>query len=334
MADAPLRRRVRARALTSLTHATAPLPRRLVRAGLGGLAALARFTRYERRALESLELALGDETSAAERLRIARGVRRHTARLAEEWLRLAHSPPERGAWIDAAVQLDDSIEHLHAARARGRGVLLVTAHLGNWELGCARLARLGLQGAVVGYRKPRDPTARWLEDVRRTYGVTTLPQATPARALLERLARGEALGLLADLEVRRLAGAFVPFFGRPALTMTAPAALARARGIPLLPLRCVAREGGRGPYRLAFEPPLAIAPGLSRRESTLELTGRLNALFERWIREAPEQWAWYQRRWRTRPGERTSVPLASRLGASQAGGRPSLQSSDEGLSQP
>jgi len=310
---------LRARALSGLTRAAAPLPDRLVRAGLGGLASLARFTPYERTARANLELALGAETSAAERNRIARGVRRHAARLCTEWLRLARSgapgSPQaaRGDWIDDAVELDGSIEILRGELARGRGVLIVTAHLGNWELLCARLARLGLAGAVVGYRKPRDPGGRWFEDLRRTYGVTTLPQHTSPRTLLGVLHRGEVLGLLADLEVRRLAGTFLPFFGTPALTMTAPAALARAHGVPLVPVRCVARDGGRGVYELRVETPLAIDPSLGRREATVELTARLNGVFERWIRAAPEQWAWHQRRWRTRPGEHVAVPLAARV---------------------
>lgn len=314
---APWRRRVRAQALRGLTRLAGPLPTGVVRAGLSGLASLARFTRYERVVHDNLELALGAETTPNERARIAHGVRRHAARLAEEWLRLSRSGPPgtpRGAWIDAAVQVDDSIERVQAELARGRGALIVTAHLGNWELACARLARLGLEGAVVGYRKPRDPTARWFEDLRRTYGVTTLPQSSAARELLQRLRRGETLGLLADLEVRRLAGVFLPFFGVPALTMTAPAGLARAHRAPLLPVRCVADPDG-GPYRLSVDTPLAIDRGLPRKEATIELTARLNAVFERWIRETPEQWSWHQRRWRTRPGEHRPMPLAARLGA-------------------
>lgn len=336
----PLRRRVRARALAGLTRVAAPLPSGLVRAGLGGLASLSRFTRYERVVRSNLELALGAETSAAERARIARGVRRHSARLGEEWLRLSRSGAPgtpnaaRGDWIDAAVELDGSIEILHDELARGRGAIVVTAHVGNWELCCARLARLGLEGAVVGYRKPNDPSGRWLADMRRAYGVTTLPQTTSARELVEGLRRGATLGLLADLEVRRLAGAFLPFFGVPALTMTAPAALARAHRAPLVPVRCIARDGGRGPYELCVDPPLAIDRGLPRKAATLELTERLNGLFERWIRAAPEQWAWHQRRWRTRPGEHVPVPLAERLRGRAPRREPPLQSVDPRLARP
>jgi len=291
------RREIRARALRALVGAGGLVPAPLVRGLLSAASPLARFTRYERRTAANLELALGAETSALERRRIARGVRLHAARIFPEWLKLARGGD--GAWIDRAVALDPSIAILRRELDRGRGALIVTAHLGNWELLCARLRRLGLEGAVVGYERPGDPSSAWLAEVRRAYGVETLPQRTSAREILRVLQRGGVVGLLADLEARAIDGVFLPFFGVPALTMTAPAALARAAGVPLLPVRCVVDPGGG--YRLSVEEPLAFDRALPRREATSELAARLNAVFERWIREAPEQWAWHQSRWRTRP---------------------------------
>jgi KDO2-lipid IV(A) lauroyltransferase len=222
-----LRRRLRARALGALVHAGGFVPSRLVRGTLTAASPIARFTRYERRTLANLELALGHETDEAERRRIASGVRRHAARLFAEWLKLARGGD--GTWIDRAVTLDPSIEVLRRELARGRGALIVTAHLGNWELLCARLRRLGLDGAVVGYERPRDESARWLAAMRRAYGVQTLSQQTSAREILRVLQGGLVVGLLADLEDRRIDGEFLPFFGVPALTMTAVAAADRRR---------------------------------------------------------------------------------------------------------
>jgi KDO2-lipid IV(A) lauroyltransferase len=291
------RRRLRARALRALVRAGALAPAPFVRAGLAAVSPLARFTRYERRTLANLELALGSETDAAERRRIARGVRLHAARLFAEWLKLARGGD--GAWIDRAVELDPSIAILEQELARGRGALVVTAHLGNWELLCARIIRHGVEGAVVGYERPGDESSAWLASMRRAYGVETLPQHASPREILRVLQRGQVVGLLADLEDRRIDGEFLPFFGVPALTMTAPAALARAAKIPLLLARCTA--GKDEPYRLAFEPPLHLDPALPRREATSDLALRCNRVFERWVRETPEQWAWHQARWRTRP---------------------------------
>jgi lauroyl/myristoyl acyltransferase len=76
--------------------------------------------------------------------------------------------------------------------------------------------------------------------------------------------------------------------------MSAPAALARAAKLPLVPVRCVAR-GKR--YLLSAEQPLELDAALDRKAATLDLLARMNATFERWIRETPEQWAWHQKRW-------------------------------------
>lgn len=346
-----LRRRVRARLLSGLARGSGFVPHPLVRAALTSISPLASWTRFEETTRANLELALGAETSPAQRARIARDVRRFAARQFSEWLRLSNAAPpdsphaERGAWIEDAVELDASIGHLERELARGRGALIVTAHLGNWELLAARLRRAGHRGAVVGYRRPNDSSSRWLETMRRAYGVETLPQHENPRAILRRLQQGAIVGLLADLEVRRLDGEFLPFFGRPALTMTAPAALARANRSPLLPARCVF-DARRGRYVLSFDAPLHLDDALPRAARALDLATRLNATFERWIRETPEQWAWHQPRWRTRPGEFEALPLharrasppASAAGADSADPRrnarnpgPSLQSPDQGL---
>ena len=141
----------------------------------------------------------------------------------------------------------------------------------------------------------------------------TIPQHSHPRQLVRALEGGRVLGVLCDLEVRRLAGEFLPFFGRPALTMTAPAALARARRVPLVPVRCVLPEPGAPRYRVLFEPPLEYDLQRPRREATRSLMLQVNELFEGWIREDPEQWAWHQQRWRTAPGGVTTTPLHGRV---------------------
>lgn len=311
MADQPLRRRVRARALHVAAATAARMPRPVVLGGLEMLAWASRFTRYEQRTLENLETAFGTELDEARRARIAAGVRRHSARIFYEWLRMARAGGD-SRWVEGMVELDDSIAILDEEIAAGRGAIVVTAHLGNWELLAASLSLRGMRGAVVGLERRRDPTSRWLIEMRRKYGVETVPQHSHPRALVRVLEEGGVLGLLCDLEVRRLAGEFLPFFGHPALTMTAPAALARTRRLPLVPVRCVLPAEGAPRYRLSVEAPLRWPDALPRAEATRELTLAVSGVFERWIRESPEQWAWHQARWRTRPGELDPIPLAGR----------------------
>lgn len=307
----PLRRRLRAACLGAASASSGLVPEWLARGGLRGASWLSRFSQFEERTRANLELAYGATLSEAEKERIAAGVRAHASRQFYEWLRMARGACER-AWMEDLVEVDDSIAILEEEVAKERGVLVVTAHLGNWELLAATLVRRGMRGAVVGLERRRDPSSAWLMDMRRAHGVETIPQHTSPRALVRVLEDEGVLGLLCDLEVRRLAGEFLPFFGHPALTMTAPAALARTRRLPLVPVRCVLPTPDARRYVLSVEPPLPRDRTLGRREATLDHMGRVNQIFERWIRETPEQWAWHQPRWRTQPGEWRALPLGAR----------------------
>ncbi len=304
----PLRRRVRARLLDGLTRAAPWIPSPLLDLPLRAAAGLARRGEAGRRAWENLRLAYGEELRSQELELLLDRVFRHGRRLVHEWLALSK---EDADWVTRRVELDASIERLDREVAAGRGVIVVTGHLGNWELLAARLSHRGYRGAVIGRRHPRDPAAAWLPRIRRRHGVETLAQDAPPRRALEILRNGGVLGILCDLEVRRLDGEFVPFFGRPALTMAAPAALARATRLPLYPVRCVAHDPQS--YRLSVDPPLQLERGKDRTEARRDLLTRMNALFEAWIRKTPEQWAWHQHRWRTRPGEREVLPLPERV---------------------
>jgi KDO2-lipid IV(A) lauroyltransferase len=310
---------VRAAAFAALERGAAWMPPALVHGGLRAAAGLARFSRFEPRTLANLELALGRELAPEARAAIARAVRLHAARQVHDWLRLARvdpGDPASGRWIEDEVELDASFERLQREHARGRGVLVVTAHLGDWELLAARLVRAGLRGAVVGRERADDPAARFFARMRSAYGLRTIRQSESAREALDVLRSGGVLGLLSDLEVRRLRGEFVPFLGIPALTLSAPAALARAAGVPLVPARCTFDERS-GRWRLCIEEPLELEPDLPREQARSRLLARQNEVFGRWIRAQPEQWAWHQPRWRTRP-ETTA-------------GEVSLQGADEGL---
>lgn len=292
----PLRRRVRARALTSLaavlcrlpTPAVTPLLRlaglcargsRAAAVARQQLASTAPFAGWDRKDLHALE----------------RGVERHAVDQLAQVLRLAAGD---GSWLDEEVRLASGAQHLEAAE-RG-GAVVATLHIGHWEVLAAWLRRRGLDGAVVGRG---GGAGDWLARVRARHGVQTVPQDASARVPLEVLRRGGTLGVLCDLDTRQLDGVHLPFLGRDALTMTAPAALARASGRPILPMCCLrAPDGG---FEVHLAAPLPPPTRGARSDELLEVLTRLNAQFERWILAAPEQWAWHQPRWRTRPGEPT-----------------------------
>jgi KDO2-lipid IV(A) lauroyltransferase len=301
---------LRARFLRASAGFLAWGPLIIVRATLWCASGVALLTVHGRRARGNLRLAFGPGLERREEKRIARASLRHGGRLVTEWARMDRA--SGGAWIDAVTRVDESIEDLRQALRNGQGAIVVTAHIGNWDLLATRLRRLGFEGVVVGQQRADDSSYDWLVEMRRRFDLETLPQDVSPRRLIRVLRAGGIVGLLPDLEARRLAGAFLPFFGTPALTMTAPAALARAAGVPLIPISCVATGGEGSDYALHVDKPMFLNPELDRHAAVEDLTTRLNRHLESWIREHPEQWAWHQPRWRTRPGTLKPVPLAER----------------------
>ncbi len=296
----PLRRRVRAAVLREASRCAGGALDPLLRGALATAVIALRGTRWARAVRDNLDAALGDELSERERSEIARGVGDHTARLVREWLWMARAAQSERmrkrieTWIDANVEFDASLELLLSRARAGRGVLVATAHLGNWELLAASLRRRALDGAVIGLRKRNDSSADFIAGMRAALGVRSIAQDAPPREALRVLRTGGVLGVVCDLHARRLDNVEIPFFGRPAPTMTAPAALARASGLPLTLARCV-RIGER--YRVLVGPELELDATLERRAAARDLLARMNAHFECWIREHPSQWAWYHARW-------------------------------------
>lgn len=301
---APLRRRVRARAIRAAAGAFGRLPAGALERAARPIARAALARHFGDTVAANVEAALPwlerNAPEAAARVREARFARAlgdFGALQLSHWLKLSRgaAPGERrGAWVDALVDLDPSIEHLDAALAEGRGAIVVTGHIGDWELLCARLARRGTTGAVVGRVRRGDPSHSWLVTMRRAYGVETLPQDGAPRAMLRVLRGGGVLGLLTDLRARRVDSTKLPLLGVEVETMTAAASFARASGAPVVPMRCVRAPSGR--FVLHAEPPLSLREDVAREDAAVELLRAQNATFERWIAETPEQWAWHQER--------------------------------------
>jgi lauroyl/myristoyl acyltransferase len=129
--------------------------------------------------------------------------------------------------------------------------------------------------------------------LRRAFGGPMVPSAGGARELLHELAAGRSVGAAFDTRVDQ--GEMVPFFGTPTPTSTLPALLAQ-RGYPLVPIRAVRLPNAR--FRIEVLAPLVPAdPDLPRKERILDMTHRLNLIFEDWIREYPGEWICMKRRW-------------------------------------
>lgn len=242
------------------------------------------------------------ELADSERRRLATGVFWHLGRAAAEWACVRRLPD-----ITRHVRLaPESLDLLRSLLSRGRGVIFVTAHAGNWELMALALARSGLPVHTIGKRSYDPRFTRLIEETRRLGPVHTLWRGEPdlASRMQETLAAGNILGLLIDQDTR-VPGVFVPFFGRPAHTPIAAAALARQTGAPLVTgFNFRAPEGG---YRVIVEE-FAASPASDPHQAIAADTAALSLRIERHIREHPTEWVWMHRRWKTQAGPNESNP--------------------------
>jgi KDO2-lipid IV(A) lauroyltransferase len=235
---------------------------------------------------------------AVERRRLARRAAQHLGMTLVELPRLVTAPVDATV---ARIELE-GLSHLDAAMAAHGRALMLTAHLGNWEILCAthRLTDYGLSIVV----RPLD--APWLDALadrlRRRTGVEVIDKHGALRAVLEALRRGRMVGILLDQNATRREGVFVDFFGHAASTSRSIALLAVRTGTPVVPIFAYRRADGG--HRVVIRPALPPATATDPEAAVVELTARCTAEIERAIREAPEQWLWSHDRWRTRPAAR------------------------------
>ena len=244
-----------------------------------------RFKRH-RRALNHLAQALPD-TSPAERERIVHAMWDNLGRTFAE----AFFLPELAASDRVTIE---NPEILEAWLAWPGGKVACAAHLANWELVIAPAVRSGLAPWSI-YKRLRNPLVdRDVHALRAhlyTGGLVAKDAGVP-RQFLRVIRDGGTVGLLTDL--RDGAGALVPFFGRPAHTTTFPSLLALTAGTPIL-VSCMRRVGG---VRFVQSYELVPLPDSGdRKADLLALTADVQAVFERFIRQWPEQWMWAHRRW-------------------------------------
>jgi KDO2-lipid IV(A) lauroyltransferase len=187
--------------------------------------------------------------------------------------------------------------HLAAAAARGRGVLLLTAHYGNWELLAASRALTAHELSVVIRPLDHPVLDRVVARFRERTGVELITRHRGLREILDALRRGRLVGILLDQNVSRGQGVFVPFFGVPASTSKSLAVISLRTGAPVVPAFIRRRPDGR--HRIEIGAALPPPPD----GDVVAYTASFNRAIEEAIRQAPEQWFWLHRRWKTRPQE-------------------------------
>ena len=200
-------------------------------------------------------------------------------------------------------------EHYDSARALRRGVLLMSAHIGGWELGAMLAGVLGEPVAPIVRPLDNPLLERELVRLRTRFGNRLIGKRDAARDILKALRNDEAVAILIDQNVIAREGVFVPFFGRLAATSPSLALFQLKTDAPVVPVFVWPEAGGR--YRVELEPAILAeefrGDGIERDESVRRATARYTAVTEAAIRRDPAAWLWMHDRWRTRPEDESGV---------------------------
>jgi KDO2-lipid IV(A) lauroyltransferase len=266
-------------------------------------------SRQRTRILENLKFAYGNTKSPAELETIGRGVMGHMLQTAVDFLRFATLSRDQA---DLFVETGEAYSFCKDILQEGRGLIIMTAHLGNWELLAGIFGLQGFQGAVVGRRIYYEPYNRWIVGLRSSVGVQTIYQDEAVRKIHKHLKAGEIVGLLPDQDMDRVRGVFVDFFGKPAYTSVAPVKFAMASGTPILPAFMVRMPGNRYKLLLGSLMRPKIEEG-DRAASIRKYTEIWMKDFEKVIRCYPEQWGWMHDRWKTKPAQVAEAELKEKV---------------------
>ena len=241
--------------------------------------------------LDNLQRAFGGDRDARELHRLGRRSFQHLGMNLVEGCVLFFRPP---AVMLSRVTLE-GVEHLEAAAESAKGILLLTAHFGNWELLAASHALSGFALSVVVRPLDNPVLDRVIARFRQRCGVELIAKRRALREVLDALRRRRMVGILLDQNAARSEGVFVPFFGMPASTSKALALVALRARAPVTPV--FIRRDASGRHTVRVEP--ALPPPADG--DVTAYTAAFNRAIESAIRRAPEQWFWMHARWRTRP---------------------------------
>ena len=192
-------------------------------------------------------------------------------------------------------------EAIKELASQGQGTILITGHFGNWEMGGAAISARGVPIDVVAQRQRNPLFDADLTANRNRLGMAVIERGQAPKRVLRALREGRAVGIVGDQNLRR-GGVFVEFFGRLASTARGGALFALRTGSPVFLGMSRRMPGFPQRYQVTFEAVEFVASG-NQELDVLQLTEAHTRHLEKQVREAPEQYFWQHRRWKTRPPE-------------------------------
>ena len=224
---------------------------------------------------------------------------------AANWLSLRSSLDIAGKAFQKSL-IYDGFQNFAEARARGKGVLFLTAHFGGWEIGSFVHSLNGNPMNIVVRPLDNPLVDAFVDRYRTLHGNRTFGKQDFARGLLTSMKRGEVVGILMDTNMTPPQGAFVDFFGVPACTATGVARVALHTGAAVLPAFTI-WDKELGKYKIRFDPALQLTKTGDDEADAIANTALFTKVIESYARRYPEQWLWVHRRWKTRPAGEPSI---------------------------
>ena len=244
----------------------------------------------------NLTIAFGDTLSQQEKAAILKTTFRNLGKSLVETL---HFPNMSKAYLAEHVKIV-GLEHYFAAKAKGRGVLCMTGHVGNWEMSSHAQSAAGHPMSIVVRPLDNIYLNHKIERLRTLHGNKLLARGQNGlKQILAALKANEMVGILMDQNTRRSKGIFVDFFGKPACTIPVIALIALRYQIPVLPGFIVRTGFDTHEVRIGAEIEMERT-GDTQRDIEIN-TAKLNRVLEEIIRQYPDQWFWVHNRWKTQP---------------------------------
>lgn len=271
--------------LRLLWGASRLLPRRTAATLVGAVfAAIGPLTRKQRHVKRNLAF-VKPGASPAELERLARAVWRNLGRVLAEL-------PNLDAIVADDVRVEMAPDAAELIEAR-RPVVILAAHLGNWEVLGAWLAHTGMPLTIVYDRNDNPILERLVQNYRHGDLICFADKEASLKALLAAAREGRSIALLQDTRVDT--GVMIPLFGVDAATTISPAKVARRFGYPIVPIEVVREPSQR--FLLRLHAPLQASPDLDERAAAIDLTLQYHRLLESWIGAHPGEWLCTKRRW-------------------------------------
>ena len=200
--------------------------------------------------------------------------------------------------LQQLVETVEGWEEIEEAMSKGKGAVMVTGHIGNWELAGAYVAARGVPLDAIARGMANPLFDAFLNHTREAMGMTIVHDSEAVRRTPRSLRGGRAVAFVADQGVLGLASTFVPFFGRPAKTPRGAAVFALRFDVPVIFVAALRQPNGR--YRIVVE--RVEAPQTGERDRDVDaIVARFTQHLEKWVRAVPAQYFWQHRRWKRQP---------------------------------